>query len=88
MVDDKLPKPDKEAWLREAEEAFERFLGNDGRWKEPRTFDELEREAFELGDRLTSWLLEKGLGRREAEWTSGAEATCPRCGEVCQRRRS
>ena len=84
MVEEKTPKPDKEAWLKQAEEAYERFLGNDDKWKEPRTFDELERKAVEVGDRLTSWLLEKGLGRRGAEATTGVQAACPRCGQACE----
>lgn len=86
MVEERTPKPDKASWMKEAEEAYERFLGDDTKWKEPRTFDELEREAVEVGDRLTSWFLEKGLGRRSAEATSGTEAPCPRCGRACQPR--
>ena len=84
MVAENKRKPDKEDWMKEAEEAYERFLGDDSSWENPRTFDEIERHAVEVGDRLTSWLLEKGLGRPSAEPTSGTEAPCPRCGRACQ----
>jgi len=78
------PKPDKESWLREAEEAFKRFLGNDEEWKKPRTFDELEREAVEAGDRLTTRLLQEGLARQTAEALTGGDAPCPVCSRACQ----
>ena len=83
-------KPDKEEWLREAEQAYERVfgqrdkVGTNARFP---TFTELEEEAVREGNQLARWLLE-GKISNEAQSSDchREECSCPRCGNACKRK--
>ena len=52
-------KPDKEAWLKEAEEAYEKVFGPRDKAPEggrPLTFSEIEEEAVREGNKLAVYL--------------------------------
>jgi hypothetical protein len=81
--------PNKEEWLREAEQAYERVFGNRNRLGEsgrPTTFTEIEAEAVQEGNQLARWLLE-GKISSEAETSNchGEECPCPSCGKSAKR---
>jgi len=76
-------KPDKKAWMREAERTYEEVFGerdrirNDGRLM---TFSEIEEEAVREGNQLARWLLE-GKVATQTERAGCHGETCP-CPEV------
>ena len=84
-------KPDKEAWLRETEKAYERVFGerdriqNGGR---PMTFSEIEEAAVREGNQLARQLLEgKVAAETERAGCHGETCPCPKCGKPAKRRR-
>ncbi len=84
-------KRDKEAWLREAEKAYEEVFGERDKIRKlgrPMTFSEIEEEAVREGNQLARWLLE-GKVATETERAGCHGETCPclRCGKPAKRRR-
>lgn len=83
--------PDKEEWLRKAEEAYEKVFGERDRLGQGRgsaTFSEIEAEAVEEGNRLARWLIEgKISSEAEALDSHGEECPCPFCGKPAKRKR-
>lgn len=83
--------PNKEEWLREAEEAYERVFGKRDKLGEGRrtmTFSEIEEEAVREGNELARRLLEgKISAESEASGCHGEECQCPFCGRLAKRKR-
>lgn len=84
-------KPDKEAWLREAERAYEEVFGERDRIRKLNrlmTFSEIEEEAVREGNQLARWLLEGKIATEtERAGCHGETCPCPRCGQPARRRR-
>ena len=84
-------KPDKEAWLKEAEEAYEKVFGPRDKAPEggrPLTFSEIEEEAVREGNKLARWLLEGKISSESARSGSqGEPCTCPHCGQPAKCKR-
>ena len=84
-------KTDKDQWLREAEQAYERVFGQRDRLREtdrPLTFSEIEEEAVREGNRLARVLLESKISSEtETSGCHGEENACPHCGKPAKRKR-
>jgi len=78
---------DKEAWFEEAKRAYEGFFGERVR-RGPGlgTFDELEEQAAEAGDRLTRFLIENSISAESIDSAPPQECDCPRCGKPAKRK--
>lgn len=83
--------PDKEEWLKEAEEAYERVFGERdrlGESRQPTTFSEIEAEAVREGNQLARRLIEGKISSSlEASGCHGGECHCPFCGKPAKRMR-
>jgi hypothetical protein len=83
--------PDKEEWLRNAAQAYDRAFGERdrlGEGRQPMTFSEIEEEAVREGNRLARWLLEGMISSKvEASGAHGEECDCPSCGKPAKRKR-
>jgi hypothetical protein len=84
-------KPDKEQWLKEAEEAYEKVFGPRDKVPEggrPLTFSEIEEEAVREGNKLARWLLEGKISREtDSSGCHAEQCTCPHCGKPAKRKR-
>ena len=84
-------KPDKEQWLKEAEEAYEKVFGPRDKIAEvgrPLTFSEIEAEAVREGNKLACWLLEGKISSETARSDChGEQCNCPHCGKPAKRKR-
>jgi hypothetical protein len=83
-------KPDKEEWLKEAVQAYERVFGQRDRISKGggcATFSEIEDEAVREGNQLARWLIE-GKISSEAESSScdTGECACPLCRKPAKRK--
>lgn len=87
----KSSSPDKEEWLREAAQAYERFFGRRDRLGEgpqPTSFSEIEEEAVREGNQLARWLLESKISTHVGDsCCHEAECSCPFCGKPAKRKR-
>jgi len=84
-------KPDKEQWLKEAQEAYEKVFGPGEKIPEggrPLTFSEIEAEAVTEGNKLARWLLEGKISSQSARTDWHRErCNCPHCGKPAKRKR-
>jgi hypothetical protein len=78
---------DKEVWFEEAKRAYEEFFNKRAR-RGPGlgTFDELEEQAVEAGDRLARFLIENSISAQSTDFDPPEECDCPRCGEPAKRK--
>ena len=79
--------PDKEVWFEEAKRAYEEFINKRAR-RGPGlgTFDELEEQAVEAGDRLARFLIENSISAQSTDFDPPEECDCPRCGKPAKRK--
>lgn len=81
----------KEAWLKEAEKAYEKVFGERDRIRKgggPMTFSEIEDEAVREGNQLARWLLEGKISAQSEESGCHEETCpCPHCGKLAKRKR-
>ena len=84
-------KANKEDWLREAEEAYEKIFGQRdkiGERHRPLTFSEIEEAAVQEGNKLTRWLLEGKISTEsEKSGCHGEPCPCPHCGRPAKQKR-
>jgi hypothetical protein len=87
----KSSSPDKEEWLRQAEQAYERVFGRHDRLGEgprPTSFSEIEEEAVREGNQLARWLLESKISTHvDASCCHEEGCKCPFCGKPAKRKR-
>jgi hypothetical protein len=87
----KSNSPDKEEWLREAAQAYERVFGRRdrlGKDQQPTSFSDLEEEAVREGNQLARWLLEEKISSHVAASSCHeGECNCPFCGKPAKRKR-
>ena len=77
---------DKEVWFEEAKRAYEEFSNKRGRRGSGLgTFDELEEQAVEAGDRLARFLIENSISAQSTDFDPPEECDCPRCGKPAKR---
>ena len=78
---------DKEVWFEEAKRAYEEFSNKRARRGSGLgTFDELEEEAVEAGDRLARFLIENSISAQSTDFDPPEECDCPRCGKPAKRK--
>lgn len=82
--------PDKQEWLREAEEAYQRVFGQRDRLGEsrPSTFSQIEEEAVREGNKLARFFIEGKISSQlEASGCHEEAGHCPCCGKLAKRKR-